>query len=380
MSFDGISFSAFDHRCMATALKLASRGLYTTHPNPRVGCVIARNEQIAGRGWHVKAGAAHAEINALADAGENASGATAYVTLEPCSHSGKTPPCVDALIKAKIARVVCALEDPNPEVSGSGINRLQRAGIKVQSGLLSTQAEELNAGFLKRMRQGRPWVRIKLAQSMDGHIALSDGSSAWISGTEARADVQRWRARSDAILTGIGTVLADDPSLNVRTDQQGGGENARQPLRVIADSHWRTPPDARLLGLGGKVLIAGLDQGGIPKALAQSRAECMVLPACAGRVNLELLLQELGQRGINEVQVEAGATFCGALVHQGLADEVLIYQAPVLLGGGCVSPFAMPRLDNMEDRVHLKWVDSRRIGNDLRLRLKPVYGAGADRS
>ncbi|HDY84053.1 MAG TPA: bifunctional diaminohydroxyphosphoribosylaminopyrimidine deaminase/5-amino-6-(5-phosphoribosylamino)uracil reductase RibD [Halieaceae bacterium] len=363
-----MSFSAFDHRCMATALQLASHGMHTTHPNPRVGCVIASNEKVVGKGWHKRAGDAHAEINALADAGDKAGSATAYVTLEPCSHSGKTPPCVDALIEAKITRVVCALEDPNPEVSGDGIERLRQAGIEVQVGLMAAQAEEQNAGFLMRMRHGRPWVRIKLAQSMDGHIALSDGSSQWISGPEARADVQRWRARSDAILTGVGTVLADDPSLNVRNE-----ENARQPLRVMADSHWRTPPDARLLGLAGEVLIAGLNAGDIPAALADSAAELVVMPAVDDRVDLRGLLQELGRRGINEVQVEAGAVFCGALMQQGLVDEVLIYQAPVLLGGGAVSPFATPRLDNMDDRVHLKWIDSRRIGNDMRLRLRPVY-------
>lgn len=379
-----MSFSAFDYRCMATALKLARRGLNTTHPNPRVGCVIARNELLVGSGWHQKAGEAHAEINALAAAGDKANGATVYVTLEPCSHSGKTPPCVDALIEAKITRVVCAIEDSNPEVSGDGFKRLQRAGIEVQSGLLAVQAEELNAGFLMRMRHGRPWVRIKLAQSMDGHIALSDGSSQWISGPEARADVQHWRARSDAILTGVGTVLADDPSLNVRISERAGSEraggenagggNARQPMRVIADSHWRTPADARLLSIAGKVLIAGLDQQDIPEALAKTGAEFVALPSSDGRVDLEQLLQELGRRGINEVQVEAGATLCGALIQQELVDEVLIYQAPVLLGGGAVSPFATPRLDNMDDRVHLKWIDSRRIGNDQRLRLKPVWG------
>jgi diaminohydroxyphosphoribosylaminopyrimidine deaminase/5-amino-6-(5-phosphoribosylamino)uracil reductase len=366
-----MSFSTLDHRCMATALRLANKGLNTTHPNPRVGCVIAHNERVVGKGWHEKAGDAHAEINALVDAGDNASGATAYVTLEPCSHSGKTPPCTDALIAAKISRVVCALEDPNPEVSGDGIKRLQQAGIEVQVGLMAAKAEEQNAGFLMRMRHGRPWVRIKLAQSMDGHIALANGSSQWISGPESRADVQRWRARSDAILTGVGTVLADDPSLNVRI-HESARESARQPLRVIADSHWRTPSDARLLGLAGKVLIAGLNESNIPQALAASVAELVVLPGTDDRVDLLQLLQELGRRGINEVQVEAGATLCGGLMQQGLVDEVLIYQAPVLLGGGAVSPFAAPRLDNMDDRVHLDWMDSQRVGNDLRLRLRPV--------
>ena len=370
-----MSFSTFDHRCMATALRLANKGLNTTHPNPRVGCVIAHNEQVVGQGWHERAGEAHAEINALADAGKNTSGATAYVTLEPCSHSGKTPPCTDALITAKVSRVVCALEDPNPEVSGDGIKRLQQAGIEVQLGLMAAQAEEQNTGFLMRMRHGRPWVRIKLAQSIDGHIALANGSSQWISGPESRADVQRWRARSDAILTGIGTVLADDPSLNVRKHAGGresGGENTRQPLRVIADSQWRTPSDARLLGLAGDVLIAGLREKDMPEALASSAAELIVLPGKGDHVDLQQLLLELGRRGINEVQVEAGAKLCGALMQQELVDEVLIYQAPILLGGGAVSPFATPRLDNMDDRVHLNWMDTRRFGNDQRLRLRPV--------
>ena len=359
-----MNFSSIDHRCMASAFELAAQGLNTTHPNPRVGCVIARDGEIVGRGWHQKAGEAHAEIIALADAGIDANGATVYVTLEPCNHTGTTPPCVDALIEAKVARVVCALEDPNPEVRGEGLKRLHKAGIEVQEGLMTAQAEEQNAGFLMRMRTGRPWVRIKMAQSMDGHIALSNGSSKWISGPEARADVQAWRARSDAILTGIGTVLADDPSLNVRQ-----GENPRQPLRVIADSHWRTPPDARLLGIKGEVLIAGLDQESIPARLAGSGAEFLRLPSLNGHVNLTHLLQALGSRRINEVQVEAGATFCGALIEQNLVDEILIYQAPLLLGGGAISPFATPTLDNMDDRVHLKWIDSTRIGNDLRLRL-----------
>jgi len=360
---------------MATALRVARRGLNTTHPNPRVGCVIARDDRLVGIGWHEKAGDCHAEINALVDAGTNSVGSTAYVTLEPCSHSGRTPPCVNALIEAKVARVVCAIEDPNPDVCGSGIRRMQEAGIEVQSGIMTKQAEELNAGFLMRMRQGRPWVRIKLAQSMDGHIALENGSSQWISGPEARADVQKWRARSDAVLTAVGTVLVDDPSLNVRE-----GVVSRQPLRVIADSHWRTPADARLLSIDGEVLITGVDEELIPQALTEGCAELMALPSCEGRIDLKSLLLELGKRKINEVQVEAGAEFCGALIQQGLVDEVLIYQAPILLGGGAVSPFATPRLDNMDDRVHLEWMDYRRIGNDMRLRFRPVMKVKINRS
>jgi diaminohydroxyphosphoribosylaminopyrimidine deaminase / 5-amino-6-(5-phosphoribosylamino)uracil reductase len=362
-----VTFSTFDHRCMATALRLAEQGLNSTHPNPRVGCVIAKNGQVCGQGWHKKAGDHHAEVNALAAAGNAATGATAYVTLEPCSHRGLTPPCVDALIAAGVERVVCAVQDPNPEVAGSGIKQLRKAGIEVECGLMNAQAETLNQGFLKRMRHGMPWVRVKMAQSLDGHIALANGSSQWISGPQARDDVQHWRARSDAILTGIGTILADDPSLNVRIN-----EHARQPLRVIVDSHWRCPHDAKLLNDGGgQVLIAGVDEHQIPDALAHSGAELCVLPTSEGRVDLQSLLKELGRRRINEVQVEAGSMLAGALLAQQLIDELLIYQAPILLGGGAVSPFAAPGLDNMADRVHLKWLDSRRIGNDLRLRLRP---------
>jgi len=363
-----MSFSAFDHQCMAQALRLASKGLNTTHPNPRVGCVIAKDEQVIGRGWHQKTGEAHAEVFALREAGEKAQGATAYVTLEPCSHSGRTPPCADALIKAKVKHVVFAVKDPNPDVNGGGVQCLEQAAIEVESGLMAAQAEELNSGFLMRMRQGRPWVRIKLAQSMDGHIGLANGDSQWISGPEARADVQNWRARSDAILTGIGTVLSDDPSLNVRNRK-----DARQPLRVIVDSQWRMPVKAQLLGLKGGTLIAGLSENTLPDALQATNAECVGLATDNGRVDLTALLKELANREINEVQVEAGATLCGALLQRGLVDEIMIYQAPVLLGGGAVSPFAAPRLDKMADRVHLQWIDSRRIGKDMRLRLKPVY-------
>ena len=363
-----MNFNQFDYQCMASALQLARQGLNSTHPNPRVGCVITRDDQVVGSGWHEKAGEAHAEIHALSEAGQNAEGGTAYVTLEPCSHSGRTPPCVEALIEAKISRVVCAIEDPNPEVSGTGIARLRQAGIEVQSGLMAAQAEALNAGFLTRMRKGRPLVRVKLAQSIDGHIALANGSSRWISGPQARKDVQKWRARSDAILTGIGTVVADDPSLNVRI-----GGDARQPLRVIVDSHWRTSAKARLFGTGGEVLVAGLKDTAIPASLLAKAAECSALPESEGRVDLNALLRGLGSRGLNEVQVEAGATLCGALLQLRLVDEVLIYQAPVVLGGGALSPFAAPRLDNMDDRVHLEWVDARRIGSDMRMRLKPVY-------
>jgi len=353
---------------MTRALQLAALGLNTTHPNPRVGCVIAGDGQVLGQGWHEKAGSDHAEIHALREAGEKAHGGTVYVTREPCSHSGRTPPCVEALIEAKVARVIFAIKDPNPHVNGSGFQRLQQAGIEVQSGLMARQAEELNSGFLKRMRKGLPWLRIKLAQSIDGHTALANGSSQWISGAESRADVQNWRARSDAILTGIGTVLADDPSLNVRNS-----ENARQPVRVIVDSHWRTPLNAKLLSLPGPVIVAGLDKNPVPEELKKTTAELVAVPAASGRVDLKALLHELAERGLNEVQVEAGSTLCGSLIEQGLVDELLIYQAPIILGGAAISAFALPRLDNMGDRVHLQWVDSRSVGRDLRLRLRPVH-------
>lgn len=362
-----MNFSPFDHSCMSLALRLAQKGINTTHPNPRVGCVIAKDKQILAQGWHQTTGGPHAEIHALASAGELAKGATAYITLEPCSYHGLTPPCSAALIKAGIARVVCAMQDPNPAVAGNGIKQLQSAGIDVDCGLMEAAAEELNQGFAKRMRHGLPWVRVKMAQSLDGHIALANGTSQWISGPPARQDVQVWRARSDTILTGVGTVLADNPRLDVRL-----GEEPRQPLRVIADSHWRTPADARLLNDNrGPVLIAGVDQHKIPAALANSVAELCPLPCHEGRVNLKALLKLLAARGINEVQVEAGAVIGGSLLTQNLIDELLIYQAPILLGGGAVSPFAAPRLDNMAHRVHLKWLDSRRVGNDLRLRLRP---------
>ena len=363
-----MSFNEFDYQCMARALQLARRGLKTTHPNPRVGCIISHNDQVVGSGWHQKAGEAHAEINALRAAGDKAAGGTAYMTLEPCSHTGRTPPCVDALINAKITKVVCAIRDPNPEVNGGGFERLKQAGIEVQSGLLAAQAEELNAGFLKRMRFGFPWVRIKLAQSIDGHIALDNGDSQWISGSEARADVQDWRARSDVVLTGVGTLLADDPSLNVRNS-----ENARQPARVIVDSQWRTPATSRLFGIPGKVIIAGLETVEVPDELETTGADCTGFPASHARVDMKAVFRELAARGFNEVQVEAGATLCGTLLQQGLVDELLIYQAPIILGGGAVSPFAQPLLDNMDDRVHLEWIDTQRIGNDQRVRLKPVY-------
>ena len=363
-----MSFSRFDHECMATALRLARKGLFTTDPNPRVGCVIADGQSITGLGWHEKAGASHAEIAALQDAGEAARGKTAYITLEPCSHHGRTAPCTEALLEAGIARVVVAVKDPNPEVDGRGLHRLQKAGVKVETGLMSVQAEGLNAGFMMRMRARRPWVRIKSAISIDGRTALHNGESKWISGEASRHDVQRWRARSSAILTGIGTVLADDPSMCARLDQE-----VRQPVRVITDSRWRTPPGSRILEGPGGTVIAGDCSAPIPGRLADSDVQCLPLPVVNGVIDLPALLEALAGMEINEIQVEAGARLCGALLNAHLVDEILIYQAPIVLGEGGPGPFAIGPLESMTERTHLTLLETSPLGDDLRIRLQPEF-------
>jgi diaminohydroxyphosphoribosylaminopyrimidine deaminase/5-amino-6-(5-phosphoribosylamino)uracil reductase len=364
-----VTFSRFDHECMAMALRLARNGLFTTDPNPRVGCVIAGGDRVAGVGWHSRAGEAHAEIAALRDAGESAHGKTAYVTLEPCNHQGRTPPCTAALLEAGIARVVIASRDPNPRVNGGGQQQLLAAGVKVDSGLMAQEAEALNAGYMSRMRIGRPWVRIKSAISLDGRSALRNGQSKWISCDASRDDVQRWRARSSAILTGIGTVLADDPSMDARVDQ-----TVKQPLKVIVDSQWRTPPQSRILAGPGETLIAGDDSIAVPANLSSANVQCLPLPASNGRVNLHHLLRSLAEMEINEVQVEAGARLCGALLEEQLVDEILIYQAPVLLGDGGPGPFALGPLESMAERTHLTVLETTQIGNDLRIRLGTHVG------
>ena len=353
---------------MATALRLARRGMFTTDPNPRVGCVIADDQQVAGAGWHERAGGAHAEIAALQDAGGNVRGKTAYVTLEPCSYHGRTPPCTEALIEAGIARVVIASEDPNPRVNGGGLQRLRAAGMKVETGLMSEEAEALNVGFISRMKTGRPWVRIKSAISLDGRTALRNGESKWITGEASRKDVQRWRARSSAILTGIGTVLADNPTMDARVD-----EPVLQPLRIVVDSQWRTPSDSRILTGTGEVLIAGDESIAVPLALSSSKAQCLGLPAKEGRVDLQALLKSLAEMEVNEVQVEAGARLCGALFEEGLVDELLVYQAPVLLGEGGPGIFALGPLESMAERAHLTVLEVSRFGDDLRIRLQPDF-------
>jgi diaminohydroxyphosphoribosylaminopyrimidine deaminase/5-amino-6-(5-phosphoribosylamino)uracil reductase len=361
-----------DHSCMARALQLAERGLYSTDPNPRVGCVLFRNGETVGEGWHVRAGEPHAEVHALAAAGAQARGATAYVTLEPCSHHGRTPPCADALIAAGVSRVVVAMTDPNPLVAGQGLQALRAAGIAVTEGVLTAQAERLNCGFVKRMRSGLPWVRVKLAMSLDGRTAMASGESRWITGTEARADVQRLRARSSAILSGIGTVLADDPSLNVRLD-----ESTRQPLRVILDSQLRIPATARLLDLPGETLImTGSADSARSAALQRGHVSVAVLPMQGGRLDLRAMLRNLAERGMNEVHVEAGATLNGALLAAGLVDELVIYLAPHLMGDAARGLFTLPGLERMEQRIELKITDIRAIGSDWRITAVPAVRAG----
>lgn len=359
-----MSFSPDDARYMARALVLARRGLYTTDPNPRVGCVIVRDGRVVGEGWHVRAGEPHAEILALAVAGDQARGATVYLTLEPCCHHGRTPPCSEALIAAGVARVVAAMEDPNPKVAGKGFAALAAHGILVEHGLMAAEAQALNPGFVQRMRSGRPYVRLKLAASLDGRTALASGEAKWITGEAARADVQRLRARSSAILTGIGTVLADDPSLTVRAFDIG-----RQPLRVVLDEQLQMPATARLLRLPGKtVIVAAGNDAERAMALRQAGAEIVVLPATAdGRVSLPALMQELARREVNEVLVEAGATLCGALLRANLVDELVLYYAPHLLGDSARGMFALPPLADMAGRIEVQITDVRPVGRDWRL-------------
>ena len=360
-----MSFTPADQRFMARALALAARGQNTTHPNPRVGCVIVRGDQVVGEGWHRRAGEPHAEVLALAEAGEAARGATIYLTLEPCSHSGRTPPCVDAVVAAAPARVVVAMLDPNPVVDGNAAGTLRKAGIEVAVGLYGDRAEALNRGFVSRMRRGRPWVISKIAASVDGRTAVASGESKWISSAESRADVQQLRAGCSAIVTGIGTVLADDPSLNVRL------ENCeRQPLRVICDTRLRTAPGAQTLGLDGDVVIATASNDGARRAaLAAAGAGFMDVAEQGGHLDLRQLLELLAQREVNEVLVEAGPILNGALVAAGLTDELVIYYAPSLLGGDGRAMFQLPQVVTMADKVECSFSECTRVGPDLKVRL-----------
>ncbi|CAM5362614.1 bifunctional diaminohydroxyphosphoribosylaminopyrimidine deaminase/5-amino-6-(5-phosphoribosylamino)uracil reductase RibD [Rhodanobacter lindaniclasticus] len=363
-----MTFSGTDHEHMAHALRLAERGLFTTQPNPRVGCVIAHGGEVVGAGFHRRAGEPHAEVHALREAGARARGATAYVTLEPCAHQGRTPPCADALIAAGVARVVIASEDPFPQVDGRGIGKLRAAGITVDTGLMREAARELNIGFFSRVERARPFVRVKLAMSLDGRTALASGESKWITGEAARADVQRWRARSSAILTGSGTALADDPRLTVRLPE---GEPFIPPLRVVLDRQLRTPAGSHVLdGSVPTLLLHDASASCTDDRFA--RVERMAVATEAHGLDLRAALALLAGRGCNEVHLEAGPTLCGALFAAGLVDELLLYVAPLLLGDSARPLLHLPTLDDMTRRWQLQVVDQRMLGTDWRLQLRPA--------
>lgn len=359
-------FSAADHALMARALRLAERGAYTTRPNPMVGCVLARDGEVVGEGWHQRKGGPHAEVHALQAAGDRARGATAYVTLEPCAHHGSTGPCADALVAAGVARVVAAMRDPFPQVDGAGFERLRAAGIAVSHGLMEAQARELNCGFLSRVERGRPWLRVKLAMSLDGRTAVASGDSKWISGEASRRDVQRWRARSGALLTGAGTVLADDPQLTVRLEDD---TPFVPPLRVVLDAGLATVARGRIREGDAPTLYLHAPDAKLPRGVA---IDHVAAPTLGNRFDLEAVLRLLADRGINEVQLEAGATLAGAFLDAGLVDEVLLYVAPVLLGPGARPLFDGLHIDAMAQRLHLQRVDSAVVGEDLRLLLRPA--------
>ncbi|MDH4608326.1 bifunctional diaminohydroxyphosphoribosylaminopyrimidine deaminase/5-amino-6-(5-phosphoribosylamino)uracil reductase RibD [Pseudomonas sp. BN102] len=355
-----------DQAHMARALELARKGIYSTHPNPRVGCVIVRDGQVVGEGWHVRAGEPHAEVHALRQAGELARGATAYVTLEPCSHHGRTPPCADALVAAGVGRVVAAMQDPNPQVAGNGLKRLADAGIAVQSGVLEAEARALNAGFIKRMEQGLPFVRVKLAMSLDGRTAMASGESQWITGPEARAAVQRLRARASVVLTGADTVLTDAARLTVRPDELGLDPElsalavSRPPLRVLVDGRRRVPASAPFFQAGPALVVTVTDSAPYPGH------ELLALPGTDGRVDLRRLLLELASRGANEVLVEAGPRLAGAFARAGLVDEYQIFIAAKFLGSSARPLLDWP-LERMTEAQELKIVEMRAVGDDWRV-------------
>jgi diaminohydroxyphosphoribosylaminopyrimidine deaminase/5-amino-6-(5-phosphoribosylamino)uracil reductase len=362
-------FSPDDHRFMARALQLARRGLFTTTPNPRVGCVIASSGRSLGEGWHERAGSPHAEIHALRAAGAAARGATAYVTLEPCVHQGRTGPCTQALIAAAVSRVVVAHRDPNPLVAGKGLAELAAVGIEVESGLLAEEAEELNVGFCARMTRGRPWVRMKIAASLDGRTALNNGRSRWITGAAARRDGHAWRARACAVLTGIGTVKDDDPQLTVREVV-----TPRQPLRVVIDSRLETPLAAQVLAGGGTLIAAAGEDAARVRPLRECGCDIVVCANAAGKVDLGALMRELARRGVNEVHVEAGCKLNGSLLREGLVDELVLYLAPQLLGDAARGMFHLPQLEDLAGRRRLELRDLRMVGPDIRVIARVVTG------
>lgn len=371
-------WSAADRSWMSRALMLAERGLYTTEPNPRVGCVLVADGEVVGEGWHVRAGEGHAEVNALAQAGERAGGATAYVTLEPCSHFGKTPPCADALIKAGVSRMVAAMQDPNPQVAGNGLQRLREAGIAVECGLLEEQARALNPGFIKRMQQGLPWVRVKLAMSLDGRTAMASGESKWITGPAARADVQRLRARSGAVVSGADSVLLDDSALTVRASELGlpsdeaAAAAERQPLRVLVDSLRRVPLEQRFFREAGPTLVISTSAEQAADDYLAAGSELLAVPGADGKVDLQAVLQTLAARGCNEVLVEAGAGLSGAFWRAGLVDELIVYMAPRLLGSQARPLMQLP-FESMSEAMDVAVTDMRAIGQDWRITARPIF-------
>ena len=362
---------------MQHAIRLARKGRYSTAPNPRVGCVIIKDGKVIGEGWHKQAGEAHAEINALKQAANNAKDATVFVTLEPCSHTGKTPPCADALIKASVKKVIVAMQDPNPLVAGNGLKKLQDAGIEVETGLLEVQARELNSGFVKRMETGRPFVRVKLAMSLDGRTAMASGESKWISSDASRNDVQHLRAESSAVLTGIGTVLADNPAMNVRLSATDlGVEKVKQPKRIVLDSQLKLPGTAKIINSdgdsGGECIVyttVNVDnQNDYPFIIENSAT-------LDGKIDLQLLMKDLAKKEMNLLHVEAGSVLCGALLKNDLVDEIIVYMAPHIMGDGAKGLFHLPGLEKMDDRISLHLKDVRSIGNDIRITLQPEYCA-----
>jgi diaminohydroxyphosphoribosylaminopyrimidine deaminase/5-amino-6-(5-phosphoribosylamino)uracil reductase len=353
---------AADNEFMARALELAERGLYTTTPNPRVGCVIVRDGAVVGEGWHERAGGPHAEVVALQAAGARARGATAYVTLEPCHHHGRTPPCDEALIAAGVARVVAAMEDPDPRTSGQGMVRLKQAAINVATGIMENAARALNRGFVSRVTRGRPWTRMKIAASLDGKTALLNGKSQWITGEAARHDGHHWRARACAVLTGIGTVRDDDPQLTVRAVA-----TPRQPLRVVIDSRLELPLTARILEGGGVLIACAVADAAKAAKLRDKGAEIVVLPNSAGKVELPQLMQELGRRGINELHVEAGHRLNGSLMNEGCVDELLLYLAPCVIGERARGMADLPELTDLAGRHQLEIDDLGMVGSDIRI-------------
>ncbi len=361
-------YSDSDRGHMSRALALANKGLYTTTPNPRVGCVIVKDGQVVGEGWHRRTGEPHAEILALAQAGGKARGAVVYVTLEPCSHQGRTPPCTDILTEAKVARVIAAMEDPNPLVNGQGLVRLRAAGIDVRCGLMEQEAVELNIGFVSRMTRGTPWARLKVAASLDGITALPDGRSKWITSAEARADGHRWRARACAILTGIGTVKSDNPHLTVRDEP-----TSRQPVKVLIDSRLEVNSAAEIFHDSEVLVFHALPADSVQHdrlaRLQDAGCELVSLPDPNGKVNLAAAMSELGRREFNEVHIEAGHKLNGSLIAAGCVDELLLYLAPSLLGQG-QQLFNLPAVADLESRVRLSWLDVERIAGDLRLRAR----------